>query len=72
MTFDLVLSVSKTVYPDGQVEYHNGMLKMERSTKGYNEWFASLHRIDPIQNTVKAGGLCKDWFADRVIRELGL
>lgn len=71
MAFDLVLAVSKTVYPDGTPDkYHNG--KMLRVTHIAGQSVKWLHRIEPIQNTVKPGGVCKGWFAEKVIEGLGL
>lgn len=35
----------------------------------YNEWFAFIHRIKPIQNTVKSGGVCVDWAMESVLNE---
>lgn len=35
----------------------------------YNEWFAFIHRIKPIQNTVKDGGVCYSEVMESVLNE---
>lgn len=35
----------------------------------YNNWFAFIHRIKPIQNTVKDGGVCLNWAMGKTLEE---
>lgn len=35
----------------------------------YNEWFAFIHRIKPIENTVKPGGVCLAWGMENALKE---
>lgn len=35
----------------------------------YNQWFAFIHRIEPIQNTVKPGGVCLDWAMEKTLQQ---
>ena len=35
----------------------------------YNNWFAFIHRIKPIQNTVKDGGVCLNWAMENTLNE---
>lgn len=35
----------------------------------YDNWFAFIHRIKPIQNTVKDGGVCLNWAMEKTLEK---
>ena len=35
----------------------------------YNDWFAFIHRIEPIKNKVKDGGACLIWAMEKTLTE---
>lgn len=35
----------------------------------YNERFAFIHRIEPIVNKIKPGGVCLEWAMEKTLEE---
>jgi len=49
------ISIQSTAYPPSYISYNN--------------WFAWLHRIEPIKNTIKQGGVCLNWAMDKTLEQ---